>query len=76
MCKVLLSIKEKEIDSAVGGLSVEQCDVLMKYIYRGLAGSGKKNEVYDKLLKWHPVVLKRAGLGSIVRTISEVNQAL
>ena len=28
------------------------------------------------LLKWHPIVLKRAGMGSIVRTLSEVKEAL
>ena len=52
------------------------CDVLMKYLYRGLGPAGKKNETYQMLLKWHPVVLKRGGHASIMRAISEVNQAL
>ena len=30
-----MSFKEADIDGAVGTLSMEECDVLMKYIYRG-----------------------------------------
>ena len=58
------------------GVTLDQCDVLMKYLYRGLGPAGKKNEVYQMLLKWHAVVLKRAGHASIMRTIAEVNMAL
>ena len=76
VCKALVAIKEAEIAGAVGALSLEQCDVLMKYIYRGLGPGGKKNETYSMLLKWHPVVLQRAGPSSIIRAISEVNMAL
>ena len=73
--KVLHAIKDADIEGAVGALSLEECDVLMKYLYRGLGPAGKKNETYTALLKWHPVVLKRAGNASIMRAISEVNQA-
>ena len=76
VAKPLLAIKEAEMEGAVGSLSLEQCDVLMKYLYRGLGPAGKKNETYAALLKWHPCVLKKAGPGSIIRAISEVNQAL
>jgi actin related protein 2/3 complex subunit 5 len=76
VCKAMRMIKEAEIESAVGRLSFEQCDVLMKYVYRGLGPAGKSNDNYTMLLKWHPVVLKRAGHSSIIRAISEVNQAL
>ena len=76
VCKTLHAIKDAEIAGAVGALSMEECDVLMKYIYRGLGPAGKKNETYQTLLKWHPAVLKRAGHGSIMRAISEVNLAL
>ena len=76
VCKVLTTIKDAEIEKSVGALALDECDVLMKYLYRGLGPAGKKNEVYQMLLKWHPVVLKRAGPASIMRAISEVNQAL
>merc|ERR1712224_159646 len=35
-----------------GSLSLEDCDVLMKYIYRGL-GQTKRDKQYAPLLKWH-----------------------
>ncbi len=76
VCKALSATREAEIEQAVGALTLEQCDVLMKYLYRGLGPAGKKNETYQMLLKWHPAVLKRAGHGSIMRAISEVNQAI
>ena len=76
VCKPLLAIKDADIPAAAAALSLEQCDVLMKYLYRGLGPAGKKNETYHKLLVWHPIVLKRAGHASIMRVISEVNQAL
>ena len=34
--KVLLAIKEADIEKTVGALTLDQCDVLMKYLYRGL----------------------------------------
>lgn len=76
VCKAMVGIKEADIAAAVGALSLDECDVLMKYLYRGLGPAGKKNETYTILLKWHPVVLQRAGSGSIMRAISEVNRAL
>ena len=74
--KVLHAFKDAEIAGAVDALSLDECDVLMKYLYRGLGPAGKRNEVYQMLLKWHPVVLKKAGPSSIMRVFSEVNRAL
>lgn len=74
--KALNSVKEADIEGAVAALTLDECDVLMKYLYRGLAQPGKSHDAYQKLLKWHPVVLRRAGPASIMRTISEVKQAL
>ena len=48
----------------------------MKYLYRGLGQPNKKHDVYTVLLKWHPIVLKRAGPASIMRAISEVKEGL
>lgn len=74
--KVLLAIKEADIEKTVGALTLDQCDVLMKYLYRGLGQPAKKHETYQHLLKWHPLVLKRAGQASIMRAISEVREVL
>merc|ERR1712110_78818 len=53
VCKALMSVKEADIEAVVRALSLEDCDVLMKYIYRGL-GQPKKEKQYPVLLKWHP----------------------
>ena len=74
--RALMSIKEADIEGAVGALSLDDCDVLMKYIYRGLGSQRKEQNFYTSLLKWHPVVLKRAGQGSIIRAISEVGRQI
>lgn len=76
VCRALLLIKEAEIESALASLSLDDCDVLMKYLYRALALPGKKQEHYTAMLKWHPAVLKRAGPASIVRTFAEVERPL
>ena len=68
--------EEVDMEAAVGALSLEECDVLMKYLYRGLGQPNDKVLSYNSLLKWHPLVLAKAGQGSIVRAISEKNQAL
>ena len=76
VARVLGAIKESDIPAAVESLSLEQCDVLMKFLYRGLGQPGKKTDTYATLLKWHPVVMQRAGQASVVRAISEVRQGL
>ena len=74
--RAIFAIKEAEIEGVVNSLSLEQCDVLMKYLYRGLGQPSRDHHVYQVLLKWHPLVLKRAGPASIMRTISEVKEGL
>jgi actin related protein 2/3 complex subunit 5 len=74
--RVIHAIKAADIDAALATLSLSECDVLMKYLYRGLGQTGKKHDDYQLLLKWHPLVIKRAGEGSVMRAISEVKEAL
>jgi len=64
---VLAGIKEKDLEAAVNALNADQLDVLMKYIYKGL-GTGEQSTA---LLKWHESVLKKSGLGSVVRALTE-----
>ena len=40
--RALVSVKETDIEGAVGALSLDDCDVLMKYIYRGLVSQHKE----------------------------------
>jgi len=43
------------------------CDNLMKYIYRGL----QEGRYCSVLLKWHALVVATAGLGPIVRAMTD-----
>jgi len=61
---------------ALAALSAEELDVLMKYLYRGLAMPKRDQEHYKGLLKWHPKVLATAGPASIVRVMAEVGRPL
>jgi hypothetical protein len=57
-------------DSTVNGLSVDELDVCMRYIYKGLE-SGENSNV---LLKWHESVFNKAGTGCIVRALTARNR--
>eukprot|EP01123_Difflugia_compressa_P002844 TRINITY_DN13687_c0_g1_i1.p1 TRINITY_DN13687_c0_g1~~TRINITY_DN13687_c0_g1_i1.p1 ORF type:complete len:128 (+),score=34.61 TRINITY_DN13687_c0_g1_i1:73-456(+) len=60
--------KEADVDKVIDGLTVEEIDVLMKYIYASLA-----REDSDKiLLYWHATTLKKAGgLGCVIRVLAD-----
>jgi len=64
---VISNVKESDIDNVLSGLGEEDYDILMKYIYRGLA------EVNNPglMLKWHEKIFEKQGLGCIVRTLVE-----
>ena len=53
VAKALSAIKEADMDAAINGLSLAECDVLMKYIYRGLGQPAKDHTVYQVQLTWH-----------------------
>lgn len=36
VCRILTMVKDGDIDGTVGALSLDECDVLMKFIYRGV----------------------------------------
>ena len=76
VCKALFAIKESDAEGALAQLNPEECDVLMKYIYRGLSMPKKDQDHYKALLKWQPKVLAVAGPASIVRVMAEVARPL
>ena len=47
--KVIAAVEDRQIDEVLGALSPDACDVLMKYIYKGL----ESPEQSSQLLKWH-----------------------
>lgn len=70
VAQVLLSAKEAEMKGLVEKLTPEQQDLLMKYIYRILENVDKSNDSAT-ILKWHAVLTELAGVGCIVRALSE-----
>ncbi|XP_066157517.1 actin-related protein 2/3 complex subunit 5-C [Euwallacea fornicatus] len=71
--RVLLSIKPSQIEEAVGSLEEEQLDVLMKYVYKGFENPSEGSSGH--LLVWHEKVYNVAGVGCIVRVLSDTRRA-
>ncbi|CAF4760794.1 unnamed protein product [Pieris macdunnoughi] len=67
--KVLLAIKSAQIEDAVANLSVDDIDILMKYIYRGFEYPSEGSSGH--LLLWHEKAYNIGGSGSIVRVLSD-----
>ena len=49
---VLTGVREDQIEACLSGLSLDEIDVLIKYVYKGL-GITRNN---GALFKWHPKV--------------------
>merc|ERR1711874_434190 len=67
--RVLLSFKTSQIEAAVAGLDNENRDILMKIIYRGFEIPFEGSSA--QLLVWHEKVYAVAGVGSIVRVMTD-----
>ena len=69
MLQTMLSVKTSDIDSLLAQMDVDQLDLLMKYIYKGfeIPSEGRSAQ----LLVWHQKVFTKAGLGSIVRVLTD-----
>jgi actin related protein 2/3 complex subunit 5 len=68
--KVLLSISEVDITPLLSGLNLDACDVLMKYLYKIM---GKFNNS-SLMLKIHAQLIEKAGIGSIIRVLTDRKQ--
>ena len=60
-------MQESEVASILESLDLDSCDVLMKYLYRFM----NKAASCAIVLKLHAVLQEKAGLGSIVRVLTE-----
>ncbi|KAJ1833276.1 arp2/3 complex subunit [Coemansia sp. RSA 2706] len=67
--EIMMATRAQDIGGVVGSLSEDQRDVLLKYIYHGLARPAEFN--CGVLLGWHERVAESGGLGSIVRVMSD-----
>ena len=68
--KVIATLNENDIPTIVAALDLETCDVLMKYIYR-LMGKASNCGI---VLKLHAQISDKAGIGSIIRVITDRKQ--
>ena len=69
MMQVLLAVKSSEMEQAIEKLEPDLQDVLMKYIYRGFENPSDGSSTH--LLTWHDKVFAAAGVGSIVRVLTD-----
>nr|SVE87110.1 EOG090X0HLA [Daphnia similis] len=67
--QVLLSMKSSQIEEAVNALDRDHLDILMKYIYRGFETPSEGSS--GQLLAWHEKVHAVAGVGCIVRVLTD-----
>ncbi|KAF9910424.1 hypothetical protein BX616_010872 [Lobosporangium transversale] len=65
----VLTYALKSADQLVKNLSSEEQDVLMKYLYAGMAAPEQNNS--GVLLTWHEKLTEVAGQGCIVRVITD-----
>ena len=70
MESVLAAMTESEISPVLSGLSLELCDTLMKYLYKLMA----KSINCAFVLKVHAKLVEQAGLGSVVRVMTDRKQ--
>jgi hypothetical protein len=64
-------VKEPQMGPALTNLSVDEIDILAKYIYKGLE-SGNNSQA---LFKWFAALQTRAGgLGHLVRVLTDENK--
>ncbi|XP_010540224.1 PREDICTED: actin-related protein 2/3 complex subunit 5A [Tarenaya hassleriana] len=59
----------KDIEGMLNALDREYYDILMKYLYRGLSTGDRPT--CDQCLRIHEKLTERAGLGCILRSISD-----
>lgn len=69
MIDALSAFKTTEIINYVRESSVEDLDLIMKYVYRGMASPELFNSAL--LLQWHEKLYDFGGLGSIVRVMTD-----
>ncbi|CAB3406990.1 unnamed protein product [Caenorhabditis bovis] len=69
VAKVVQQFKSHEIEPAVQKLSIDEGDILMKYVYKAMELSGDANAC-QSLLAWHAQLVSKFGHGCIIRVLS------
>lgn len=68
---ILNTTKATEITGVIKSLSQDSQDTLMKYLYKGMAMPGWGDISGSVLLGWHEKLTEVAGVGCIVRTMTD-----
>jgi actin related protein 2/3 complex subunit 5 len=71
---VTTAVKSSDIDKHLDALDDLQVDLLLKYVYKGMAE--REGEHFNSMLAWHEAIVKRTGLGSIIRAMAERRNVL
>ncbi|KAH9936908.1 arp2/3 complex subunit [Amylocystis lapponica] len=71
LVSILNSTKAAEIAGVVKSLSPDDQDTLMKYLYKGMALPGWGDVSGSVLLGWHEKLTEAAGVGCIVRAMTD-----
>ncbi|KAI3652418.1 hypothetical protein MP228_002743 [Amoeboaphelidium protococcarum] len=66
---ILSAVKATDIPNILKGLSQDDVDTLMKYVYRGMEYPDKFNP--QTLLSWHEKTFEVGGVGCIVRVMTD-----
>ncbi|GLJ15814.1 hypothetical protein SUGI_0260810 [Cryptomeria japonica] len=64
----------KDVDAVFMSLDPEYYDILMKYLYRGLATGDRPT--CDQCLRLHEKLTEKAGLGCIVRALADTTNTV
>ncbi|KAJ6791284.1 putative actin-related protein 2/3 complex subunit 5A [Iris pallida] len=64
----------KDVDGMFSSLDPEYYDILMKYLYRGLATGDRPT--CDQCLRIHEKLTERAGLGCILRSLADTGKTV
>jgi len=68
---ILNTTKSTDISGVIKGLSLDTQDTLMKYLYKGMAIPGWGDISGSVLLGWHEKLTEVAGVGCIVRAMTD-----
>tara|TARA_B110000090_G_C13051625_1_gene319760 strand:+ start:88 stop:480 length:393 start_codon:yes stop_codon:yes gene_type:complete len=71
--QVLAVVGDNDVAALVGGLDMDSCDTLMKYLYK-IMGRVDKGINYAILLKLHAAVSEKAGVGCVLRSLTDRKQ--
>ena len=67
---ILMAIKDKSIEEAAKKLTVDEIDVLFKYLYHGFEVLTDQKDC-GQFLKWHNALSASGNRGSIVRCLTD-----